>query len=402
MIETRILLDGDLDDPTDAKEYMKKKQGYQALDKAQSMKRSNIITEIAKSGLRGRGGAAFPLGKKLESVQLRPPIYMIMNLDEGEPGTIKDRTLCEQQPHKVLEGIAICAYAIGAKDIFIYCRGEYFHLKEHLQKAINSAHEQGKLREFDFSFRLGAGAYICGEETALIESIEGHRGYPRFKPPYPGERGLWQQPTAVSNVETLANVPYIILNGGDNYAHIGNYSYPGTKLISLTGDVNRTGCFEVPTDYTLQDVIYILGEGIRDGRQLMAVQVGGSSGGVLTHDELKVGMNFSAFAAKGLTLGSGAVFVLDETRDILNFALSLIHFFEHESCGKCTPCREGTFRARRLLEKIAYQLDTEGDLERLILLLQVMQDTSLCGLGQSVHVPILSLINRFPEAFQKN
>ena len=397
--DIRILLDGPLDNPIDAEEYMKKKQGYQALQKAKGMLRSNIITEIERSNLRGRGGAGFPLGRKLAAVHARPPVYMIMNLDEGEPGTFKDRTLCEQEPHKVLEGIAICAYAIKASDIYIYCRGEYHFLKNHLLQAIESAQCHGQLTEFDFHIRLGAGSYVCGEETALIESVEGRRGHPRFKPPYPGERGLWQQPTTVSNVETLANVPYIILNGWDAYARIGNPNYPGTKLISLTGDVNRAGCFEVPTDYSLYDVIYTLGQGVKGGGELLAVQVGGASGAVLTPNELQVSMNFPDFNSRGASLGSGSVFVLNETRHILTFALTLIHFFEHESCGKCTPCREGTFRARRLLEKIAYRFSAEGDLEKFILLLKAMRETSLCGLGMSVHVPLLSLIERFPEAF---
>jgi NADH-quinone oxidoreductase subunit F len=398
--EERILLDRTLADPTDAKLYISEQQGYAGLQKARTLEKKALADELYRSGLRGRGGAAFNLGQKLSAVGENQPVYMVVNLDEGEPGTFKDRVLCEQQPHKVLEGAAICAEAAHAAHIYIYCRREYAFLEEHLQAALASAYAAGVLEPGRFTIRLGAGAYICGEETALIESLEGKRGYPRHKPPYPTQQGLWQQPTVISNVETLANLPYILRRGAEAYARIGHSDYPGTKLISLVGDVNRPGCYEVPTDYLLRDVIFTLGGGIPGDKRILAVQVGGSAGAVIPPADLNIQMAQPAMKERGFTLGSGSVLVLDETKDILSLALSLIKFFEDESCGKCTPCREGTFRARRLIEKITYQEATLTDLDHLVSLLTVMGETSLCGLGQSVPVALQSLIYHFPDCFR--
>jgi NADH-quinone oxidoreductase subunit F len=396
---SRVLLTETLPDPTDAGAYIREQQGYSGLERARSLAPDALIGEIKSSGLRGRGGAAFNLGQKLASVSGAKPVYMIVNLDEGEPGTFKDRILCEQHPHKVLEGAAICAQAAGAERIYIYCRVEYTFLQEYLQAAMDSAYACGALPPDLFTIRLGAGAYICGEETALIDSLEGRRGYPRYKPPFPTQYGLWGQPTIVSNVETLANLPYILRHGAAAYAALGQPDYPGTKLICLSGDVKRTGCFELPTDYLLRDVIYTWGEGVREDKNILAVQVGGSSGAVITSDDLDLPMSHTAMRARGLTLGSGAVLVLDETRDILDLAFALTRFFEYESCGKCTPCREGTFRVRRVIEKLMYREAATEDLERLVLLLEVMRDASLCGLGQSVHTALYSMITHFPDWF---
>ncbi|MEN6348862.1 MAG: NADH-ubiquinone oxidoreductase-F iron-sulfur binding region domain-containing protein, partial [Syntrophomonas sp.] len=375
-------------DPTSASDYIAV-GGYKGLEKARQMDRKALLQEVKDSGLRGRGGAGFNAGMKWSFVPQDAKVkYVVCNLDEGEPGTYKDRIICEKNAQALLEGMAICGQAIGSQQGYIYCRGEYPFVVDLLRKAIASAKESGALGDFDIEVRMGAGAYVCGEETALIESIEGHRGEPRFKPPFPGVEGLWKAPTVVNNVETFACLPYILVNGAAWFAGIGAAKYPGTKIVTLTGDVNNRTFFEVPTDITLREVIFDLGGGVAGGKKFKAVQVGGTSGAFIPEEDLDTPIDFDSMGAIGAALGSGAVLVLDETRDIVDVVARISKFFEHESCGKCNPCREGTFRCRELMDKINAGKGNEADIDKLILLARVMQKAALCGLGQAAPIPI--------------
>lgn len=386
-------------DPTSASDYIAV-GGYKGLEKARQMDRKALLQEVKDSGLRGRGGAGFNAGMKWSFVPQDAKVkYVVCNLDEGEPGTYKDRIICEKNAHALLEGMAICGQAIGSQQGYIYCRGEYPFVVDLLRKAIASAKESGALGDFDIEVRMGAGAYVCGEETALIESIEGHRGEPRFKPPFPGVEGLWKAPTVVNNVETFACLPYILVNGAAWFAGIGAAKYPGTKIVTLTGDVNNRTFFEVPTDITLREVIFDLGGGVAAGKKFKAVQVGGTSGAFIPEEDLDTPIDFDSMGAIGAALGSGAVLVMDETRDIVDVVARISKFFEHESCGKCNPCREGTFRCRELMDKINAGKGNEADIDKLILLARVMQKAALCGLGQAAPIPIESTIKHFRPAY---
>ena len=389
-------------DPFKIEDYLAQ-GGYQSLTKARSMKRFDLIAEIKASNLRGRGGAGFNCGQKWSFAASREEKdkFVVCNADEGEPGTYKDRIIMQSDPHSIIEGMAVCAYAINANKGFIYLRGEYTYLRDVLNNAINQAQKNGYLENFDITIRRGAGAYICGEETALIESLEGKRGEPRYKPPYPPAQGLWGKPTIVNNVETLANIPAILEKGSKWFSSIGAPSYPGTKLFSLTGDVNKKNVFEVPTNTTIRDIVYKYGEGIPKGKALKAVQIGGTSGAFIPENLLDTPLDFDSMTNAGLTLGSGAVFVLDETRDILDIATRIAAFFEHESCGKCTPCREGTPRLVGLLEKINNGEGSSFDLELIQKLSRVMSISSLCGLGMAAPTPILTAIKYFPADFKE-
>ncbi len=398
--EMRVLLEhaGKID-PTEVRDYIAV-GGFQGLAKARQMDNNALIQEVKASGLRGRGGAGFNAGMKWSFVpQAAPQKYVVCNLDEGEPGTYKDRIICQNNAQALLEGMAICGAAIGSQQGYIYCRGEYPFVVELLRKAISSAKENGALGDFDIEVRMGAGAYVCGEETALIESIEGHRGEPRFKPPFPGVEGLWKAPTVVNNVETFACLPYILVNGAAWFAGIGAPKYPGTKVLSLTGDVVNRTFFEVPTNTTLREVIFDLGGGIPNGKKFKAVQVGGTSGAFIPEKDLDTPIDFDSMSAIGAALGSGAVLVLDETRDIVDVVTRISKFFEHESCGKCNPCREGTFRCREIMEKINQGNGSEMDLDNLLLLARVMQRAALCGLGQAAPTPIESTIKYFRSEY---
>lgn len=398
--EMRVLLKyADQINPESAEDYIKV-GGYKGLEKARNMDRKSLIEEVKKSGLRGRGGAGFNAGMKWSFVPQDAPIkYVVCNLDEGEPGTYKDRIICQKNAHALLEGMAICGAAIGSNQGYIYCRGEYPFVVELLNNAIASAKASGALGDFDIEVRMGAGAYVCGEETALIESIEGHRGEPRFKPPFPGVEGLWGVPTVVNNVETFACLPYILTNGAEWFASIGAPKYPGTKIVTLTGDVENTTYFEVPTDMTLRDVIFKLGGGIKNGKKFKAVQVGGTSGAFIPEANLDTPIDFDSMSTIGAALGSGAVFVLDETRDLVDVVTRVSKFFEHESCGKCNPCREGTFRCYETMQKINQGRGTEEDIDNLLLLSKVMQKAALCGLGQAAPIPIESTIIHFKHEY---
>jgi NADH:ubiquinone oxidoreductase subunit F (NADH-binding) len=400
--EMRVLLKyADQINPESAEDYIKV-GGYEGLKKARSMERKDLIDEVKRSGLRGRGGAGFNAGMKWSFVPQDAPVkYVVCNLDEGEPGTYKDRIICEKNAQALLEGMAICGHAIGSDQGYIYCRGEYPFVVELLRNAIASAESSGVLEGFNIEVRMGAGAYVCGEETALIESIEGHRGEPRFKPPFPGVEGLWAAPTVVNNVETFACLPYILVNGAAWFAGIGAEKYPGTKVLTLTGDINNPTYFEVPTNYTLRDVIYKLGGGIKNGKKFKAVQVGGTSGAFIPEQNLDTPIDFDSMGAMGAALGSGAVLVLDETRDIVDVVTRISKFFEHESCGKCNPCREGTFRCREIMEKINSGRGSEKDMDNILLLAKVMQKAALCGLGQAAPIPIESTIKHFRHEYMR-
>lgn len=394
--EMRVLLPGDSEDLTNLQNYTNA-GGYKALEKARSMDQLDLIEAVKNSGLRGRGGAGFNAGMKWKfsySVDTDQK-YVICNADEGEPGTYKDRILLETVPHRVLEGMAICAYAIGASQGYIYCRGEYPFVVESLHQAIKEAKDSGALGDFNVEVRMGAGAYVCGEESALIESIEGHRGEPRFKPPFPPVIGLWGKPSIVNNVETLAYIPLIVEKGSDWFKSIGASNYPGTKLLTLTGDIAERKIIEVPTDVTIRQVIYEYGGGIRGGKKFKAVQIGGTSGGFIPEELLDTAIDFDSMNAIGAVLGSGAVFVMDESRDIVDVVERIAKFFEHESCGKCIPCREGTKRMHEMMERINHGQGTGEDLGNLERLGLVMCKACLCGLGQAAPAPILTTLSHF-------
>jgi NADH-quinone oxidoreductase subunit F len=387
-------------DPLNIDDYINA-GGYQSLAKARSMNQSDLIDLVKQSGLRGRGGAGFNCGMKwsFSSQIASEQKYVVCNADEGEPGTYKDRIIMENDPQSVLEGMAICGYAIGSSKGYIYCRGEYPYVVETLKKAIAQAKEKGVLDGFDIEVRMGAGAYVCGEESALIESIEGHRGEPRFKPPFPPVSGLWGKPTIVNNVETLANIPVIVEKGSDWYKSIGAAGYPGTKVLTLTGDVANRIFVEVPTNTTLRQVVYDFGGGLVGSKKIKAVQVGGTSGGFIPETLLDTSIDFDSMAAKGATLGSGAVLVMDETRDIVDVIERITSFFEHESCGKCAPCREGTKRLHETVHRLKKGQGIASDLDNAERLGTVMARACLCGLGQAAPAPFLTTLKHFQNDY---
>ncbi len=383
-------------DPLNIDEYINV-GGYKSLEKARGMERGELIEEVKKANLRGRGGAGFNCGMKWSfSYQLETDQkYVVCNADEGEPGTYKDRIIMENDPQSLFEGMAICGYAIGSNKGYIYCRGEYPYVVEHLNQAIAQAKAKGVLGDFDIEVRMGAGAYVCGEESALIESIEGHRGEPRFKPPFPGVAGLWGSPTIVNNVETFANIPVIVEKGAEWYKNIGAASYPGTKILTLSGDVVNRAYFEVPTNVTIRQVVFGLGGGVAEGKKFKAVQIGGTSGGFIPEELLDTQIDFDSMGKIGATLGTGAVFVMDETRDIVDVIEKITKFFEHESCGKCTPCREGTKRMHEMVERFKAGTGKIEEIELMGTLGTVMSTACLCGLGQAAPAPVLTTLEHF-------
>ena len=374
---------------------------YAALRKAFGMKREDVVNEIKASGLVGRGGAAFPTGVKWEGAAKADgsPKYVICNADESEPGTFKDRILLLDDPHRTIEGMCIAAYAIGASKGYVYLRGEYPYIVPVLENALSEARQAGYLnKDFDIEIRLGAGAYICGEETALFESIEGNRGFPRVKPPFPTTFGVFGKPTVINNVETLCNVPLIISEGSAVYRRTGTEKSPGPKLFCVSGDVVRPGLYEVAFGVTLRDLIGMAG-GIANGKSMQAVLFGGAAGAFATSAHLDVKLTFEDLRAAGLPLGSGVVMVFDEMRDMRDSLNRLGHFFAHESCGKCYPCQMGTQRQAEILHRIAEGGILEGDLQRLQDVGWTMTDASLCGLGQTAASAVLSAIKLWPEMF---
>ena len=375
--------------------------GYQALKKAQEMPEMTIIEEIEKSGkLRGRGGAGFNTGFKWRSAHNAEGDvkYIVCNADEGEPGTYKDRTILENDPHTVLEGMAIAAKAVGAKEAMLYIRAEYPEVIGLVRDAIRQAEEKGVFGDVHFTVHTGAGAYVCGEETALLNSIEGKRGEPRLKPPYPTVKGLFGKPTVVNNVETFAAVPVIIEKGAAWYSAIGSIKYPGTKIFTTSGDVAKKGYCEVYTGTTLREILDFFG-GVREGHTLKAIQIGGNSGAFIDASSIDSTIDIESLSDLGAALGSGSLFVMDETRNIAEVLLQVVRFFEAESCGRCTPCREGNMRLVSLLEKLVAGKGTEKDIKLLEKIVLNMRDAAFCPLGQSVAVPVLSALRLFPEDF---
>jgi len=404
--EQRIVLEraGRID-PESIDEYISN-NGYEALGKVLTqMKPQDVILELEKSGLQGRGGAGFPLGKKWSYVAAAhgETKYVVCNADESEPGTFKDRLVLEGDPHSLLEAMAIAGYAIGSREGYIYIRGEYTLAYKRLEKAIQQALEYGLLGEnlfgSDFSFQIhlhaGAGAYVCGEETALIESLEGKRGEPRSRPPYPTTHGLWGQPTLVNNVETLSNVPPIIRNGAVWYRGFGTPSSPGTKVYTILGNVTQTGVIEVPMGITLREVINIYAKGMKDGATFKLAQTGGSSGSIIPASLQDTPMDFESFRKAGVSLGSGALLICDENTCVVDLAKVLMQFFRFESCGKCTPCRVGTQRAWDILDRISRGQATLANLDEFPLLAAEMESVSNCGLGQTAAVPLRDVMKHF-------
>jgi NADH-quinone oxidoreductase subunit F len=376
---------------------------YSAFKKALSMKPAEVVAEVKASGLVGRGGAAFPTGIKWEGAAKAEADqkYVICNADESEPGTFKDRVLLIDDPHMTIEGMCIAAYAIGATKGYIYIRGEYPYIFPVLEHALEDARNAGYLgNNFDIEIRVGAGAYICGEETALFESIEGKRGFPRIKPPFPTTHGLFGKPTVINNVETLCNVPLIIAKGSVEYRKIGTEKSPGPKLFCVSGDVSKPGLYEVPFGVTLREVVEMAG-GVAEERELQAVLFGGAAGAFATSEHLDAKMTFEDLREVGLPLGSGVVMVFDETRDMRTTLKSLGHFFAHESCGKCYPCQMGTQRQKEILDRVARGETLPDDIIRLQDVGWTMTDASLCGLGQTAAGAVLSAINLWPEMFEE-
>ena len=376
--------------------------GYEALQKARTMDRDELIQTIEESSrLRGRGGAAFSTGKKWSSAYGSPDEtrYIVCNADEGEPGTYKDRVIMEGDPHTVIEGMLIGAYAIGAKECFLYVRGEYTKSIKLLRKAVKAAEEKGLTGEVTIKVVSGAGAYICGEGTAIVNSLEGLRGEPRLKPPSMAVKGLHQKPTVVNNVETFAVIPEIVNKGAAWFGAIGAEKFPGTKLMCLSGDVTNKVCVEVPTTATLRDVVEGFGGGVAGGKKLKAIQLGGSSCGFVTPDQLDTPIDFESIRSIGAALGSGAVYVIDESRNVVDILWEIAKFFRHESCGKCTPCREGTMRLAELMEKLAGGEGTQEDIALIKTLSGYMQNTCFCPLGQSATTAFMSALKLFPEDF---
>jgi len=394
-------------------EYYRKQGGYKSFEKVlKSMEPDAVIAEVRNANLRGRGGAGFPAGVKWGFIPKNSgkPHYLLCNADESEPGTFKDRLLMTGNPHLVLEGNMIAAYAIRSNVAYIYIRGEFVEEARILEEAISQAYEKGYLGKnilgsgynLDMYVHRGAGAYICGEETGLIESLEGKRGWPRIKPPFPAVAGVWQSPTIVNNVETLACVPSIIEKGSEWFKAIGPEKSPGPKLYCLSGHLEKTGVHELPMGLNLKELIYEYGGGIRNGKKLKAVIPGGSSVPVLTAEEIDVAMDFDSLAQVGTMLGSAGVIVMDEDTCMVDALLNMTHFYRHESCGQCTPCREGTNWAERLLRKIEHGQATMKDIDLLEELAGHINFRTICPLGDAAAMPIASFLQKFRPEFEEH
>lgn len=409
--QTRLVLEhcGHID-ATSIKEYLAI-GGYSAFEKALfEMDSDEIIKTITDSNLRGRGGGGFPAGRKWSQVknQKEAQKYVVCNGDEGDPGAFMDRSIMEGDPHRMLEGMMIAGLACGASEGYIYVRAEYPMAVSRLQNAIAQAEETGLLGDnilgTDFSFRLhinrGAGAFVCGEGSALTASIEGKRGMPRVKPPRTVEHGLFNKPTVLNNVETYANVPQIILKGADWYKSVGPEKSPGTKAFALTGNIKNTGLIEVPMGTTLREVIFGIGGGMRDGGTFKAVQIGGPSGGCLVTPDLDIPLDFDSLKGAGAMIGSGGLVVMDDKTCMVEVARFFMNFTQNESCGKCVPCREGTKRMLEILERIVAGEGQEGDIDLLLELADTISATALCGLGKTAPLPVISTIKNFREEYE--
>jgi NADH-quinone oxidoreductase subunit F/NAD(P)H dehydrogenase (quinone)/NADP-reducing hydrogenase subunit HndC len=405
----RVLRNKGVIDPEVIDDYIAR-DGYFGLAKAlQEMTPEQIIEEVKRSGLRGRGGAGFPAGMKWEFASKSPGDvkYVLCNADEGDPGAFMDRSVLEADPHAVLEGMIIAAKAINAHHGYIYCRTEYPLAVRRLNIAIRQAREYGLLGEnildtgFDFDIEIyeGAGAFVCGEETALMRSIEGKRGMPRPRPPFPAHKGLWDKPTILNNVETLANISQIILKGGEWYASVGTETSKGTKVFALSGDVNNIGLVEVPMGTSLKTIIYDIGGGIPNKKKFKGVQLGGPSGGCIPEQHLDVPVDYEAIVKVGAIMGSGGMIVMDEDTCMVDMARFFMDFIQDESCGKCTPCREGTRRLLEILERICEGKGNPQDIDDLEQLSYVIKDSALCGLGQTGPNPVLSTLRYFKDEY---
>jgi len=411
--QTRIALKnaGQID-PENMADYVRR-GGYQGLRKALTLQSDQIIDALTEANLRGRGGAGFPAGLKERFTsdafcRYCGQKYIICNADEGEPGTFKDRIIMEQDPHLLIEGMAIAAYAIGASVGYIYIRGEYYASIQRITRALEQARQSRFLGDnildsgfsLEMEIRLGAGSYLCGEELTLLESLEGKRGYPRIKPPFPAEKGLWGAPTLINNVETFAHIPYIVRKGSDHYQSLGIKGSPGTKIFTISGDVAKPGFYETELGVTLRSLVYDLAGGMRPGTQFQAALLGGAAGTFVNASVLDTPMGFESLQEKGAVLGSGAIVVLNEDRSIFDVTASLMDFFLHESCGKCVPCRVGTYH---LVDQMQTASDDPnlraGLLDRLIAEADYMARSSLCPLGQSPILPLRSLDRYFRRSF---
>ena len=395
--------------PENIEEYIAR-DGYLALEKALfEMTPEQIVDEIKKSGLRGRGGAGFPTGLKWEAGMKAPGDvkYVVCNADEGDPGAYMDRSTIEGDPHSILEAMTICGKAIGANKGFVYIRAEYPLAIERLKIAMAQARENGLLGkdilgsgfDFDIEIRLGAGAFVCGEETALLRSIEGQRGMPTPKPPFPAQCGLWGKPTVINNVETWANIPVILTKGADWFNKIGTEDSKGTKVFALTGKINNSGLVEVPMGTTLREIIFEIGGGIKGGKKFKGVQTGGPSGGIITEEHLDTPIDFGALTRLGSMMGSGGMIIMDEDDCVVDVAKFYMEFCVDESCGKCSPCRIGTRQMHTILDKISRGNGELEDLQKLKDIGQAMKSASLCALGQSAPNPTLSTINKFEQEY---
>ena len=399
-------------DPEKIEDYIAR-DGYKAIEKVLfEMTPEQVVDEMLKSGLRGRGGAGFPTGMKWKFAQQQPKgqKYMVCNADEGDPGAYMDRSTLEGDPHSILEAMTIAGYAIGASKGFIYIRAEYPLAIHRLEVAIAQAHELGLLGDdilgsgfsFDIELRFGAGAFVCGEETALLQSIEGNRGMPKPRPPFPAVKGLWGRPTVINNVETLANIPVIINKGADWFSKIGTATTKGTKVFALTGKVNNSGLIEVPMGTTLREIIFDIGGGIRGGHQFKAAQTGGPSGGIIPPQFLDTPIDYESLAKIGSIMGSGGLIVMDETDCVVDIAKFYLDFTVDESCGKCAPCRIGGRKLLNYLKKITDGRGTEQDIKDMEAICDAMNKASLCGLGQTASNPVRSTLRYFMDEYMEH
>jgi NADH-quinone oxidoreductase subunit F len=408
--ETRVLTRHFGDPAARSLEGWRSRGGYEALRRALELGPAGVVDVVRNSGLRGRGGAGFPTGVKWSFMprdDARQPHYLLINADESEPGAFKDRELCRWTPHQLIEGALIGAFAIRAKHVYIYMRGEFFEPAQIVARAIEEAYAAGIAGAdvmgsgvgIDVTLHLGAGAYICGEETALMNSLEGRRGQPRIKPPFPAVVGAFGQPTTINNVETLCAVPHIVQHGADWYRQWGTDKSPGTKLFNMSGHLVRRGNFELPLGFNLRELIYDVCGGIRDGRSLKAVIPGGSSVPILAADECDIAMDYESVAKAGSMLGTASVIVMDDRTNLVRQVRRIVDFYTHESCGQCTPCREGTAWLGKILRRIELGYGTHEDIDTLLELSANMTGTTICVLSDSAAAPVVSSIQKFRDEY---